>query len=94
MMTLTLATLSLKGGAATGAALLQGLLVTSPASYYAAALQLAITGEEEAGRQAAIKTLLQIPVSSLPLPVLLDSVLQVRFAAALALLDTLAVCTS
>lgn len=78
VMTLALATLSLKGGAAQGAALLQGLLVTGPASYYAAALQLAITGEEEEGRQAAITTLLQVPVDSLPLPVLLDSMLQVQ----------------
>lgn len=76
-MTLALATLSLKGGAATGAALLQGLLVTGPALYYAAALQLAITGEEEEGRQAVIRMLLQVPVESLPLPVLLDSMLQV-----------------
>lgn len=76
-MTLALATLSLKGGAATGAALLQGMLVTGPATYYAAVLQLSITGEEEEGRQAAIKTLLQVPVESLPLPVLLDSMLQV-----------------
>ena len=77
VMTLALATLSLKGGAATGAALLQGLLVTGPALYYAAALQLAITGEEEEGRQAVIRMLLQVPVDSLPLPVLLDSMLQV-----------------
>lgn len=78
IMTLALATLSLKGGAAQGAALLQGLLVTGPASYYAAALQLAITGEQAEGRQAALQILLQLPVESLPLPVLLDSAQQVR----------------
>ena len=74
---LALATLSLKGGAATGGAILQGLLVTGPATYYAAALQLAITGEEAQGREAAVAALEQIPVQTLPLSVVLDGLLQV-----------------
>ena len=77
MLNLTLATLSLKGGAATGGALVQGLLVTGPATYYAAVLQLAVTAEEEEGRQAAVAALMQVPSDVLPLPVLLDSLLQV-----------------
>ncbi|DBA95921.1 TPA: hypothetical protein ACH3X1_001448 [Trebouxia sp. C0004] len=80
VLNLALATLSLKGGAATGRAVLQGLLVTGPASYYAAVLQLAITGEEEEGRQAAVDALQQMPVETLPLSVVLDSLLQVAEA--------------
>jgi len=78
VLNLALATLGLKGGAATGRAVLQGLLVTGPASYYAAVLQLAVTGEEEEGRQAAVDALQQMPVQTLPLSVVLDSLLQVH----------------
>jgi len=78
VLNLALATLSLKGGAATGGAVAQGLLVTGPARYYAAVLQLAITGEEEEGRQAAVAALQQMPVQTLPLSVVLDSLLQVE----------------
>ena len=78
VLNLALATLGLKGGAATGRAVLQGLLVTGPASYFAAVLQLAITGEEEEGRQAAVDALQQMPVQTLPLSVVLDSLLQVH----------------
>ncbi len=77
VLNLALATLGLKGGAATGRAVLQGLFVTGPASYFAAVLQLAITGEEEEGRQAAVDALQQMPVQTLPLSVVLDSLLQV-----------------
>ena len=77
VLNLALATMSLKGGAATGGALAQGLLVTGPAVYYAAVLQLAITGEEEEGRQAAVSALMQVPAQVLPLSVVLDSLLQV-----------------
>ena len=77
VLNLALATLSLKGGAATGGALAQGLLVTGPATYYAAILQLAITGEEEEGRKAAVTALMQVPAQALPLSVVLDSLLQV-----------------
>ena len=77
VLNLALATLSLKGGAATGGAIVQGLLVTSPAQYYAAVLQLAITGEEQEGRQAAAAALQEIPVQAVPLSVVLDSLLQV-----------------
>lgn len=77
VLNLILATLSLKGGAATGGALAQGLLVSGPATYYAAVLQLAVTAEEEEGRQAAVAALLQVPVQALPLSVVLDSLLQV-----------------
>ncbi|KAL0036203.1 hypothetical protein WJX79_007899 [Trebouxia sp. C0005] len=80
VLNLALATLGLKGGAATGRAVLQGLLVTGPASYYAAVIQLAITGEEEEGRQAAVDALQQMPVQTLPLSVVLDSLLQVAEA--------------
>ena len=69
--------MSLKGGAATGGALAQGLLVTGPATYYAAVLQLAITGEEEEGRKAAVAALMQVPAQALPLSVVLDSLMQV-----------------
>jgi len=78
VLNLALATLGLKGGAVTGKAVLQGLLVTGPASYYAAVLQLAVTGEEEEGRQAAVDALQQMPVQTLPLSVVLDSLLQVH----------------
>ena len=77
VLNLTLATLSLKGGAATGGTLAQGLLVTGPATYYAAVLQLAITCEGEEGRAAAVASLMQVPVQALPLSVVLDSLLQV-----------------
>ena len=77
VLNLALATLGLKGGAATGGALAQGLLVTGPAAYYAAVLQLAITGEEEEGRKAAAAALMQVPAQALPLSVVLDSLLQV-----------------
>ena len=77
VLNLALATLSLKGGAATGGALAQGLLVTGPATYYAAVLQLAITGEEEEGRKAAVAALMQVPAQVLPLSVVLDSLSQV-----------------
>ena len=81
VLNLALATLSLKGGAATGGAVLQGLLVTAPATYYAAVLQLAVTAEEEEGRQAALAALEQIPAQALPLSVVLDSLLQVKSVA-------------
>ena len=77
VLNLALATLSLKGGATTGGALAQGLLVTGPATYYAAVLQLAITGEQEEGRKAAVAALMQVPTQALPLSVILDSLLQV-----------------
>lgn len=80
VLDLALATLSLKGGAATGGALAQGLLVTGPATYYAAVLQLAITGEEKDGRKAAIAALMQVPTQALPLSVILDSLLQVSLS--------------
>ena len=77
VLSLALATMNLKGGAATGGALVQGLLVTAPAIYYGAVLQLAVNGEEEEGRQAAVAALMQIPTQVLPLSVVLDSLLQV-----------------
>lgn len=77
ILNLALATLSLKGGATTGGELAQGLLVTGPATYFAAVLQLSITCEEEEGRTAAVAALMQVPAQALPLSVILDSLLQV-----------------
>lgn len=76
---LALSALSLPGGVATGAALLEGVVRRAPPVWYGAALACALACRvHPPGRDAAMSIIQRVPAGALPVAVIVDALGQVR----------------
>ena len=69
--------LGLPGGEAVGAALLEGLVCSAPAQYYAACMAVALAAPHAAARLTATASMSRVPVADMPVAVLLEVCSQV-----------------
>ncbi len=69
--------LGLPGGEAVGSALLEGLVCSAPAQYYAACMAVALAAPHAAARLVATASMSRVPVADLPVAVLLEVCSQV-----------------
>ena len=76
LLALARASLAQHGADGVGAALLEGLLTLQPASYLAAALQLALACQAQQERAAVLAMLCRVPTELLPPPVVADALVQ------------------
>ena len=82
VLDLAVMALRLPGGESTAAALLEGLVCLSPAMWFGAALQAALAARDAPDSQDVVMRMLQrLPISSLPAPVAVEAMSQVRITA-------------